>query len=521
MTRLDRTRHRLGHPGSPPGRRSAARGADDGFTLIELLIVIVILPLVLGGLAVMLLAIFRAQGPVTNQLTGSADTQVASAILVQDVQSASYITTEPTVACGTTGTQILGTKSTNGQNVVSYVLIVESAGRDELVRQFCTGGVTSVASTSTVIATDVTTTQTATVRCSPAVTCNPSSAWIAGAGVSGVSISVNETLTGASFALSATPRLWNAASAGLASDPYPIVPLELLGTGSCPQTTLSLSGSATINVSGGGGAVMDNSTCSPSISLSGSAQITASAINTADPTPSSAITTTGSASAPSPVYAAANGDPFKSLVAPQTPTATGTGTCPASGSSGTCTPGNFSSAVSVTGSSTVLFGAGNYVFTQPVSIAGSSTVVFGSGNYLFEAGLSISGSSSVTFDAGTYVYEGSSASANAFSVSGSANLTSGPGGTMFYVASGVAGTSGSGSISLSGESQFDGIAIWQANTDTNALTLSGSSSVGSTYGGVYVPGATVTPSGSSGVVAAFVVADAVSFSGSSSLSVGG
>ncbi len=502
-----------------PDERGARR--EDGFTLIELLIVMVILPLVLGALAVTLLAIFRSQGPVTDQLTGSADNQVASAILLKDVQSASYITTQPTVACGTTGTQILGTKSANSQTLVSYVLIVETGSTDKLVRQYCTGGVTSVAATSTVIATDITTTQTASVKCSPAVTCNPSSAWIAGAGVSGVAITINETSTGASYSLAATPRLWNAASEGLASDPFPIVPLELLGTGSCPQTTLSLSGSATINVSGGGGAIMDNSTCSPSIQLSGSSQITASGINTANTTPSASISTTGSASAPAPVYAAPNGDPFSTLTSPATPTASGTGSCPTSGTSGNCTPGTFSSSVSVTGSSTVIFGAGNYVFTQPVSIAGSATVVFGAGEYLFKAGLSISGSGSVTFDAGTYEYQGTSASANAFSVSGSANLTSGPGGTMFYIASGVAGTSGSGTISLSGESQYDGIAIWQANTDTNPLTLSGSSSVGSTYGGVYVPDGTVSPSGSSGVVAAFVVADAVSFSGSSSLSVGG
>ena len=491
---------------------------DDGFTLVELLIALVIMPLVVGGVTMMLLGVFKMQNGVTNRLTGSTDAELLSASLIRDGQGASFVTTSTTHACGSLGTQILGFQSLGNNTLVSYDLTPRGA-YTALMREVCAGANPSTPIGEFIVSDNVSPTLAASVTCSSTVTCNYATGWMGTAGVTQITLSVNEVKTGASFAVSTTPRLWNSVSAGISANPFPFAPLTLLGTSSCPNTVLSLSGSATVSVVGGSGAIADQSTCSSSVTMSGSAKISASTLGVADPTPSAAVTKSGSATFPAPVYAAPSGDPFASLAPPVAPTATGTGSCPSVGS-GTCTPGNFNSAVSISGSGTITFGSGIYVFNAPVSFSGSMAVNFGAGTYVFNQGLTVSGSGQFKLGKGIYIFSASTPTGTALKVSGSGDFTGDAGGVLLYVKSGDMDFSGSGSIALSGSPNYDGIALWEAAGDTNALTLTGSSCITASYGGIYAPSATVVPSGSSVAQASFVVVEGVDFSGSSALQVG-
>jgi prepilin-type N-terminal cleavage/methylation domain-containing protein len=84
-------------------RYMANRRGDDGFTLIELLIVIIILPIVVGGITAALVAIFQNESTTFNRLANSADAQIASANFARDVQSASDVTTGTPTSPGDCG----------------------------------------------------------------------------------------------------------------------------------------------------------------------------------------------------------------------------------------------------------------------------------------------------------------------------------------------------------------------------------------------------------------------------------
>jgi type II secretory pathway pseudopilin PulG len=74
-------------------KRHAGR-SEDGFTLFELLIVIIILPIVVGGIAAALIAILQNESTSFNRVADSADAQITSVNFTRDVQSASVITTQ-------------------------------------------------------------------------------------------------------------------------------------------------------------------------------------------------------------------------------------------------------------------------------------------------------------------------------------------------------------------------------------------------------------------------------------------
>jgi hypothetical protein len=159
----------------PTPWRSLANGANDrsdsGFTLIELLIVTLILPLVIGAVAVALISVFSLQNSVENRFSDSGDAQVVSSNFESDVQSASMITapTPPptnvlqspptggpapceTSAEGlsTTSYEVLGLEMGSGTNVteVSYVEVQVSSGNKtsySLFRNSCQGGTLATA----------------------------------------------------------------------------------------------------------------------------------------------------------------------------------------------------------------------------------------------------------------------------------------------------------------------------------------------------------------------------------------
>lgn len=145
------------------GRGSRRRQASElGFSLIELIIVVAILPLILGAIAVALVAVFSLQGSVSNRLSASGDAQIVSSFYVKDVQSAAQFTTNasPSLECGT-GTQLLGLEwswdPTNARylNVVSYVDVPSGASNHSLVRQYCSSGASATPTSSSTISYDI------------------------------------------------------------------------------------------------------------------------------------------------------------------------------------------------------------------------------------------------------------------------------------------------------------------------------------------------------------------------------
>ena len=79
---------------------------EDGFTLIELVIVVVVLPIVIGGITVALLSVFGLQNSVQNRIGNSNDQLVSASTFNKDVQSAQQIETvaTPGLRSGRSGT---------------------------------------------------------------------------------------------------------------------------------------------------------------------------------------------------------------------------------------------------------------------------------------------------------------------------------------------------------------------------------------------------------------------------------
>lgn len=264
-------------------RRSATR--DAGFTLIELLIVLAIIPIIIGSIAVALLATFRVQAGVSDRLSQSADTQITSANYFRDIQNAAEIfapsvnTTTGVPAstalpqCGTTAPilSVQWPESSGLATVVSYSVTTNGYLRPgvtqyELVRSYCSNVGTTTAATNptstSVLAGNVPIALASAINCASGDTICTYARSSAAAGYSStdsynsagtienfsfenISLTVDQANSNpsnysnsSSFTLAATPRISNA---GLGNGvlPYPnISPLELLGTdvlSTCPS----------------------------------------------------------------------------------------------------------------------------------------------------------------------------------------------------------------------------------------------------------------------------------------------
>lgn len=171
------------HREEPTPWRSLANDAphrsEGGFTLIELLIVTLVLPMVIGAIAVALIAVFSLQGSVSGRITGSSDAQVVSSNFVSDVQDASMIIAPPAGApsgqspgtCGTGGTEVLSLQSVTSSGTpteISYLTVPEGSTY-ALVRNVCQNGSLTPTSTSTV-SNNAPSSQTVSVTCASTLT---------------------------------------------------------------------------------------------------------------------------------------------------------------------------------------------------------------------------------------------------------------------------------------------------------------------------------------------------------------
>jgi hypothetical protein len=203
-----------------PQRCRHRRQSEEGFSLIELLIVAMIMPLIVGALAVGAIAVFRLQSGVSNRLGDTADSQMISAVFSNDVSGALYVTTGVTSApqCGAgIGTQLLGIEENLDSTTekfgvtISYVRVRVVSGATttyNLERLVCAGeGVTSPTSTTT-LAYDFSGSAVPTIVCTTTTTGCPADAatkWMPTLSVSEIILHVTEPATGYSFTLGASP----------------------------------------------------------------------------------------------------------------------------------------------------------------------------------------------------------------------------------------------------------------------------------------------------------------------------
>jgi len=209
---VSRVRLRRAHDSSRVVGSAVARDESElGFTLIELLIMVVVLPLVIGAIAAGLLAVFSLQTGVSNRLSDSGDAQVVSAYFETDVQSAQQITVSNTVPqCGT-GSQLLGLEwSLNAQTglyqtVVSYVETA-TGSTYSLLRQYCSSGISSTPTTSTVVSSDLLDSQPPPVISPNSASTLATAGWTSAQAVTKVAFVLSEPKSKLTYALSAVPK---------------------------------------------------------------------------------------------------------------------------------------------------------------------------------------------------------------------------------------------------------------------------------------------------------------------------
>lgn len=447
---------------------------DSGFTLIELIIVIVILPIIIGGIAAAVITSLNDQVGLSTKLSDSHDTGLTSNFFVRDVQSAQAITINPTSTplCGS-GTQVLGIKLQPTITTTSYVSYVTtaSASSPDIVRNFCGTG----SPTNSAISHDVNTaTPTLTSSGSTSGLCSlsASTTLVPSFCFAKVTVQVTEK-SGFTYSLTATPRQQSTNGVTPPNPPS----LLLLGSGS---SVINCSGSGTGSLNVNGVAAI-NSTSSGSIS--GNYTLNASNVYSQSSSPVS--------SGPPPVtYNSATTQPLSQGPAIPDPYAD--------------LPDPPTSGITVRTVTNSLPGPG--VYMNAVSIT-SSQLSIPTGVYIFEQGFTIAGSPGTT-------------------------VSSGPGGVMFFIGipNAPVGTpqpaiydvSGNGIMNLTAMTTgpYAGVTLFQSRTDSNQLSVTGNGS-SSTYGGViYAPDATVNTGGGGGLTSAGIVAAGLNCGGNADVNIG-
>jgi len=172
---------------------------------------VVVLPLVIGAIAAGLLAVFSLQTGVSNRLSASGDAQVISSYFETDVQSAQQITVNPTASqCGT-GSQLLGlewnlnVQTDVYQTVVSYVETA-TGSTYSLLRQYCSSGISSTPTSSTIVSSDLLDSQPPPVISPAAASTLATAGWTSTQSVNKVAFTLSEPKSKLTFALSAVPK---------------------------------------------------------------------------------------------------------------------------------------------------------------------------------------------------------------------------------------------------------------------------------------------------------------------------
>lgn len=375
LTRVNKlTRARLASLGSRD---------EEGLTLIELMIVVILLPIVIGAIAVALITVFKNDTGIQTRLSDSHDAQITSTYFVRDVQGAQQVTSQATPVCGPTGTgytQVLGLEWASGGVKVAYVYEQVAGSAPDLAREFCSGGSPS----RSVVAHGFTSTPMAFIcesaGCARATSyAGFSSGFQSAEPITQIYITVPDTSSNFSYSQLAAPRFASSAvsppgpSGGGGPTTYQLI---LLGGGgsSCPLLTIGQNGKVTPKVAAD--AVAINTTCTNAISQGNNSSLSIKTIATqvSPPnlnyacmngcTPSAYYNPASPDSGPAVFNSQAVTDPYLGLTAPNEALMT-PGACTGPTSNTTCTAGLYTPlncpSFSPSGV-TVTFGGGTSVF---------------------------------------------------------------------------------------------------------------------------------------------------------------
>ena len=428
---------------------------EDGFTLIELVIVVVLIPLIIGGVTIVMITALKSsatnpnnpnyQQSAAQKLAESHDAQITSALVVRDVQSSSSIaTTSSSPVCGSNGqSQVLGLEWFLGSNKVAVSYVVQSSSNPTfaLVRQFCEmGSLTKsnaahgLSSMSAVVPTLTCTTLNSN--------CNSDAQLgvVSSQDVALVQVVVSEA-SGFKYTISASPRQYEGSTAALVSSTPPL----LVGAGgiNCPGSTgMTVYGDVAVDHTYSPG--------NPAITI-GKNGLTAQQVYTLGGTGSAVSGSYTQQPAGPPKYTTGPSlsDPYAALPAPSP------------------------------------FGANTYVYNSTLTTGNDTPTTLKSGIYILRNGMSAT------------------------------NLTSDPGGVFFYVTGGSLNESGNWSLNLSAMTSgtYAGILWYQVPTDTTTFSLAGNPTVSSFDGVIDVSGATVSLAGTANINLLGLVANKVTCSG--------
>lgn len=327
-------------------RRTAhARRSQAGFTLLELLVALTLLGIVM-------LAVSSVSFSGTSQIVDetadrhldATSAQFVSVAFARDVQGAARLNA---TSCGTAalGTALITLVSSDDGDLVSYRDLVEN-GSHRLVRSHCSSGGTLLSSKKIA----------SPLPDSPTVSCGPGICDTAGTPPRTVTLQLTRSARFA-FAVSGSRRM--------SDTPIPgVTPAPLFSLGG--TTPLSVGGNAKLTVNGN---AVVNSSASNAVQVSGNnARLTV--------TGSFKIRTGGGCSGcnatkvtpfPPGTYNGNLVDPLAYLPAPDETTMS-SGSCTAN----VCTPGIYTSAVSITANTT--FQPGVYVLRKGLAISGQANV---------------------------------------------------------------------------------------------------------------------------------------------------
>ena len=489
---------------------------EGGFTLIELLIVVVILPLVVGAIALGLVSVFSLQTRTAQRLSGSTDLQVVTARFVKDVQGALTVTNDPgaTQACGTTGTQLLGITMQGGS--VSYVQIPIKNGGTQyaLERLSCRSNSTSPTTPNvSVISSDLTAGQAAPQVCDDAWVCGPTTTYVNANKVAAVKFSLVVPMSSVPYMMIATPRTGYGTITAPTGGTLPS-PLTLLGT-DCSNLLTVGGGKKTsvlsINVGGvpySGTLGLANCTAS-AVSLANGGSILASGLVSGVSTVGGIQVGAQPGSYPTNIISDPSlygVNPFSTIPAPPLPTAAESCT-PTSKNVYNCQPGKYGP-ISFANGATINFAPGNYSFSSDFYLPNGSTTTFGAGTYSFLA------SDYNAFGTGT----------NGISIFGTDVLLYSPSGSMTF--------GNNSAVALKNDQLanplYKGVTVWDAATYNSAqgvnksvgvVTLGNNASQVNSYGGIYVPNGIVVDSNNGTIATDFIVAGSALFSNGLSVNI--
>jgi prepilin-type N-terminal cleavage/methylation domain-containing protein len=503
--------------GAPGWRlRRLPPSGEEGFTLIELVIVLVILPIVVGGIAVVMITSLHDQAGLQTKLADSSDSVVASAYYSRDIQSAAQVTIHPSpsspAACTPAGlpgaTHVMSLEWGTGPTVVSYYYWTPAApvgAATELVRLSCqANGPSTRVVMSHGLSTPPPGSSVVTVSCVGGAACSTfagAGGWIPSFDLTDVSIGITQS-TGYQFTLVGSPLTGPqiksslpVAGSLLLLGPETDLTYWLGGVLGLPGDNVTVNGTVDLNSgpSGTAPAILFNSQNDSLVAKNGGSVDVlncagAGAANGA-PCPNGTWANCnffglckGNGVTPSPTsITPAVPDPLAAWAQVNQPTPLtggGSASCNKQGTNWSCPAGRYTTGLAVPAGVQVTFtggGNGKYQFGAPgctncaLTFGGGDTATFSSGVYRFDGGLNVDGSNSPN------------------------NLSSMSGGVLFYVAGGPTDFASNGSankIQLAAMSSgpYAGLLFWQDGSDpNNKVSIAGSQSPNLYSGEIYAP----------------------------------